>query len=357
MQEADIVELDGSMGEGGGQILRTAVALCAILGKPLRIFNIRAKRSKPGLRPQHLTAVKSVARLCNATVSGLGIGSLELRFIPSKIVSGNMKFDTGTAGSTTLILQSMLPAMAYADGEVELELIGGTNNPLAPPYEYFENVMLPVLLGISFDCETQLIRRGFYPRGGGRLKCLAKPLIKLKPLVMTEFGKVEKVGGLAYSCRLPEHVAKRMAKSAIDKLGEHDYSAEISEEALGPENPKCSVDPGCGIVLFAKLTSGAIIAGDRLGERGVAAEKVGEEAASQVIAQLAAKAPVDSHLGDQMIVWSSLADGLSELKITRLTSHAFTSIEVCRLITQCRIEVDGRLGEPGLVRCWGRPPS
>lgn len=187
------------------------------------------------------------------------------------------------------------------------------------------------------------------------MKCMAKPTAVLKPLVMKEFGRVEQVSGLAYSCRLPDHVTKRMSKSAITKLGEHGYNAEVAEEVLGPENSKCSVDPGCGIILFSRLSSGAVIASDGLGERGVPAEKVGEAAASKMIAQLASKTPVDRHLGDQMIVWSSLANGMSELRITELTSHTLTSIEVCRKITSSRIEVEGRPGEPCLVRCWGKP--
>jgi len=350
----NVVELDGSIGEGGGQVLRTAVTLSAIMLKPIRIYNIRAKRSPPGLRPQHLTAVKAVAWLADAEVKGLSVGSSEVFFVPKRLKGGKTTFDAGTAGSTTLILQSLMPAMAFAEERIEAEIRGGTNNPMAPTFEYLSYVLLPVLREMGCNFSLELIRRGFYPRGQGIIRIKSEPVDYLRPIRLTEFSGVEKISGISYSCRLPGHIAERMAKSALKFLNENGYkNTDILLEILQPDAPKCSIDPGCGIILFAKTRDGRIISSDSLGRLGVPAEKVGEEAAADLVKQLNAKAPVDKHLGDQLVVWVAIAKGYSEYKVTELTQHALTSIEVCKRLTGAEFVVDGALGEPGIIRCKG----
>ncbi|HIQ29450.1 MAG TPA: RNA 3'-terminal phosphate cyclase [Candidatus Caldiarchaeum subterraneum] len=344
--------VDGAFGEGGGQILRTSVAVAAVMQRPLRVFNIRAKRRPPGLRPQHLTAVKAVAQLSNASVSGLAVGSTEIRFYPSRVRGGRFEFDAGTAGSTTLILQSLMPVMAFADSGVEALIRGGTNNPLAPPLEYLENVVLPVLAKMGAVFKVRLHRRGFYPRGQGVISAHSSPVKVLNPINLTGRPKVRRVTGMAYSCRLPEHITERMAKAAEKMLRERGYDAEISREALQPNNPRCSPDPGTGIILYA--WAGDLALGvDKLGEKGVPAEKVAEEAVKSILEEIDAEAPVDSHLGDQLVVWTALAEGVSEYETTRLTTHTTTAIEVCRRLTGAEFEVEGNLGGRARIKCRG----
>ncbi len=348
-----LVEIDGSMGEGGGQILRNAVALSAVLLKPIRIYNIRAKRSKPGLRPQHLTGVKAVAALSSADVSSLKIGSKELVFRPRQLGGGRLFFDAGTAGSTTLILQSLMPAMAFSGSPIEVELRGGTNNPMAPPVEYFSMVLLPTLGKMGCKFEITLLRRGFYPKGGGVVRARSTPVDRLSPIRLTEFGGVKRITGLSYSCRLPSHIVERMASTAERILRARGYDIEIRREVLKPGDKACSLDPGCGIILVAELRSGALLGSDNLGRLGVPAEKVAEDAANDLLKQIDSEAPVDRHLGDQLVIWASLADGVSEYRVSELTLHTLTSIELCKILSGAEAEVLGKLGEPATVKIKG----
>lgn len=344
------LEIDGSIGEGGGQILRNAVALSAVLLKPIKVKNIRAKRDNPGLRPQHLTAVKAVAEMASAEVQGLAIGSTTITFRPtSRPRGGSMKFDAGTAGSTTLMLQSLMPTMSFASGPVQLELRGGTNNPMAPPVEYLRDVLLPMVERMGGKFTVELVKRGFYPRGGGIVRVESRPVDRLKPLRLVEFRGVKRVRGLSFSCRLPGHIVERMADSAERILRKEGYDVEVVREALQPNDPRCSIDPGCGIILLAELNDGVVIGVDRLGEKGVPAERIGQEASEDLLEQLRREAPVDRHLGDQLVIWACLADGVSEYRVTELTTHTTTSITLCRMFADNRVEVEGEEGGPAKI--------
>ncbi len=349
-----VIEIDGSMGEGGGQILRVSIALSTIMSEPIRIRNIRAKRSPPGLRPQHETAVTALARMSNADVEGLKVGSTSLEFTPKGPEGGSFFFDTGTAGSVSLILQSLIPVMALSKGRSYVEIQGGTNNPFAPPAEYIEDVLLPTISGMGVTASVQLVRRGFYPKGGGLVKAAVEPVKQLKPTTLTEFKEVREVTGLAYSSRLPRHIVERMAENARKTLEDDGYErVDIALECLQPKDRKCAIDPGTGIILLARLLPKGVVGSDSLGEVGKPAERVGWEAASTLIKQLATSSPVDKFLGDQLVIYMALASGCSTIKVSELTLHTITCIAVSETITGASFKVVGSRGEPAKIDCQG----
>lgn len=348
-----MIEIQGDMLEGGGQVLRLSAAISAVTGKPIRIVNVRAKRTPPGLRAQHLNALRAIGLLTNAKIEGLNIGSREVAFTPNPPAGGVFKVDVQTAGSTSLVLQALMPVMALSASEVRLEITGGTNNPRAPAIEYLQNIVLPTVTRMGFRGSIELLRRGFYPRGQGIVRAYSKPVRRLKPIVLTEFRSPERIWGLSYSCRLPKHITERMARSAQKKLTEEGYDAAIATEPLDGSDPKCSVDPGCGLILVASLSSGGLLGGDALGRLGRPAEKVGEEAAFNLLEALKRSAPVDKHMGDQLIVYAGLAEGESAVKVTELTMHTLTCIELCKILLGACFEVEGELGEPATIVCRG----
>ena len=349
-----MINIDGSWGEGGGQILRVAIALSSVLCKPVKISNIRAKRPQPGLRTQHLTAIKVIAKLTNAEVSGGTIGSKEILFHPYKVSETKLVFDTKTAASTTLILQGLLPAAIFASGEIEGIFYGGTNNPWAPPFEYMQHVFLPTILKMGVKGTMTLLKRGFYPKGGGSISFNFQPVDVLKPIEIVDFNEVESFFGLSYSCKLPCHIVTRMAENAHkDLLKKLSLDGRIATECLQLDDRKCSLDPGCGIALFIKLRSGGTLAGDSLGKIGKSAEKVGLEAAMDLSDQIITKAPVDVHLADQLIPYMALARGRSRIRVTKLSNHTITCIHITEEITGVSFDVSGGLGEPSLITCKG----
>jgi RNA 3'-terminal phosphate cyclase (ATP) len=349
-----MIEVDGSIMEGGGQVLRVSVALSAVTKTPIRVINIRAKRQTPGLRAQHLKAVESIARLVNAKTEGLNLGSREITFIPGPIEARNLEVDVGTAGSTSLILQTMMPAMAFATDFTSTTIKGGTNNPMAPPIDFLQMVLFPTLGKMGVHASVELIRRGFYPRGQGTVKMSMTPLTTVLPITLTEFGKVNRISGLAYSSRLPPHVVERMVsttKSLLLKAGYGDLL--IGQEILQPNDPRCAANPGCGMILFAELSSGGIISGDTLGALGKPAEKVGEEATQALVEQLRAHAPMDKHVEDQLVIWMALAKGTSVTRVSELTLHSMTCIRVVQNLVNAEFDVEGEIGKSATITCHG----
>lgn len=347
-----MITVQGDMLEGGGQILRMSTSLSALLGEPIRIVNVRGKRKPPGLARQHMTALKVLSALCDGYVDGLNLGSTEVIFNPGKLKAGSYQFDVGTAGSVTLILQAAMPVMAFTPSYTKLTLVGGTNNPMAPPVDYIEGVLLPNLRLIGVKANLKLSRRGFYPRGGGEVELSTEPVGKLKPIILDKLGEISEVRGLAYSCRLPEHIVNRFASSASEKLSIIGLKPIFEKEVLQPSNPKCSLDPGCGLVLTVKHTYG-YLGVDRLGVIGRRAELIGSEAAEELVNLLRGGYPVDKHLCDQLIVWASLADGVSRFKTVELTLHALTCIELSKIILNAEFKIDGGLGRPSEIECRG----
>ncbi|WP_297519304.1 RNA 3'-terminal phosphate cyclase [Thermococcus sp.] len=334
------VEIDGSYGEGGGQILRTAVALSVITGKPVRIRRIRANRSNPGLRPQHLHGILALKELSDARVKGARVGSTELEFIPGKARPKHIRVPIKTAGSITLVLQALLPAMAFTGGS--FEVTGGTDVPWSPPVDYLKHVTLFALERMGLRFELEIKRRGHYPRGGGLVTGRVEPWEERKPLIALEWEKIECFAGISHATNLPAHVAERQAKAAEDRLREL-YSApvEIKREISR------SLGPGSGIVVWAE-TDSLRLGGDALGKRGKPAEVVGREAADELLEALTTRAAVDKFLGDQLIPFLAFAGG--KIRVAEITNHLVTNVWVVERFFGKVFEVEGEIGGPGVVR-------
>jgi RNA 3'-terminal phosphate cyclase (ATP) len=314
----DLATIDGSIGEGGGQVLRTAIALSAILQKGIRIINIRKGRPRPGLGIQHVKSMEIARDMTGARVTGIYPGSTEAIFIPGPIKAGNYAIRMGTAGSITLALQSILPIAAHAPGPVTLDITGGTDVRWSPSYDYFANVTLPALALFGFRVKSRLVSRGYFPVGSGRVIVNAAPA-RLRGADLTE-PSGDAIGGVSASSRLPAHVVARQARAANDYLRSHGYGeGEIELDARN------DASTGSGITLFKGR-----IGGSALGERGKPAEKVGEEAAAYLVDELKSGAAVDVHLADQLIIYMALAEGPSSVTVRQVSSHTSAGVLVAR---------------------------
>lgn len=351
----EVVEIDGSFGEGGGQILRTTLALSALTGRPVRIYNIRAKRPRPGLQRQHMVSVRAVAELAGARVEGLRLGSTEIVFYPGRLRSGRFRFDIGTAGSITLVLQAILPVMAYAPGPVEVEIRGGTDVPWSPPVDYVRHVLRRLLARMGFEFDIVVKRRGHYPRGGGMVVArVVRPPGRLKAVDYSVRGRVLAVEGLSHAVRLPRHVAERQARAAEALLRSLNVPVKIDLEWYEPGRDP-HLGPGSGIVVWA-VAERSVLGGDALGAKGKPAEKVGEEAARKLLEDLETGKALDRHASDMMLTYAAIACGESLLGGARLTSHAETNMYVIRRVlpeTAFEIIEGGERDRPFLVRARG----
>ncbi|ASJ02196.1 RNA 3'-terminal-phosphate cyclase [Thermococcus profundus] len=337
------VEIDGSYGEGGGQIIRTAVALSAVTGKPVRITKIRANRPNPGLRPQHLHGILALKQLSGAKVKGAQVGSTELEFIPGELKFEHVKVPIKTAGSITLVLQALLPAMAFVGGS--FEITGGTDVPWSPPVDYLKNVTLHALRRMGLNVELDVRRRGHYPKGGGLVVGSVEPWEERKPLRVLKAGRIRGFSGISHATNLPAHVAERQAKVARERLGEfYNVPVEIETEVSR------SLGPGSGIVVWAE-TDGLRLGGDALGKRGKPAEVVGREAADELIGSLKTGASVDKFLGDQLIPFLAFAGG--EVAVSEITNHLLTNVWVVERFLGKIFKVEGNVGGPGRVEARG----
>jgi RNA 3'-phosphate cyclase len=340
-----MLTVDGA--QGGGQIVRTTVSYSALSGRAVRVINIRAGRPRPGLQAQHLVAVRAVAELCTADVTGAALGSTAIEFRPGPIASPDVwRLDVGTAGSVMLILQALLPCLALGGTAVDLTLTGGTNNPWAPAFEHTRRVLLPALLQMGVKVEAELRSRGFYPRGGGEVRVRVEPASAIQRLSLCERGRPVRVWGIAYSSNLPQHIAERMAGACRDRLA----LAGLCPEEFEIDAATPSPGAGCGIIALAEFEH-SVLAGDRLGERGKPAENVGREAAEALLRELRFQAAADSHLADQLVPWVALASGDSAYLTSRKTDHLASAVAVAEHVVGARFSVDG--DEPARVFCRG----
>ncbi len=344
-----MIEIDGSLGEGGGQILRTTVALAAALQKEVRINKIRAGRSEPGIKAQHLAGVRAAAQMCDATVEGAEVGSGDVIFRPGRLKAGKFRFDVGTAGSVSLVLQTLMPLGAFLPGKVELELVGGTDVKWSPPIDYLRMVVLPVLESMKYTALVDLQRRGHYPRGGGFVRFTSNPVASLAPINGRVPGAIRSVSGISHAVGLPRRVAQRQAESARRILS----AKGLAVDEIVLDVPETSQNAGSGVVLWAGTENGTVLGGDCVGEKGKPAEEVGAEAAQRLVEEIESHGFLDSHMGDMVVPYMALAKGVSEVTVSRITQHCLTNLRIAEQLAGVRFEVLGELGKPGLLRTMG----
>jgi RNA 3'-terminal phosphate cyclase (ATP) len=328
-----MIHIDGSRGEGGGQMLRTALSLSLVTRQPFVIEKIRAKREKPGLLRQHLTAVLAAIEIGSAKVEGAMLGSKTLTFTPGKVRPGEYRFAVCTAGSSTLVFQTILPALMTASGSSRLVIEGGTHNTQAPPFDFLAKTFLPVLRQLGPRVSVKLERYGFYPAGGGRFIAEIEPCEKLSSVPMCDRGEIKHRRATAIVANLARHIAQREIETLANSLGWGSEWCEIIEtkDSAGPGN-----------VVLIELGSDSITeVFSGFGRLGASAEKVASEAAGAAQAYLASDAFADEHLADQLLLPFALAGGGS-FTATKLSQHARTNMEVIALFVPVVFAVEER---------------
>jgi RNA 3'-phosphate cyclase len=330
-----MIELDGSYGEGGGQIVRSAVAFAAVTQTPVRITNIRANRRKSGLANQHITAVKAVAKLCAGNHSKLTVGASTMEFLPKKPIHGVFEFDIGTAGSITLVLQAcILPALfARADEEITIKVRGGTDVRWSPPIDYFYTVFLKHLELVGVKTDLKVIERGYYPEGGGEVQLKLWPQPNYGKLNITRRGDFENITGIIHSRKLPGHITERMAKVLKTEL--HDYPDP--ELQIKFDRNEKGISTGTGVSIAANYSNTVLGAG-ALGMKGLPAEKVADNAVKELRNELNGTGVVDVFAADQLVPFLALFGG--ELSVRELSLHTKTNIWLAEQFTNKKFRVE-----------------
>jgi RNA 3'-terminal phosphate cyclase (ATP) len=336
--------IDGSQGEGGGQVLRTSLSLAALTGRPFTLTNIRANRKQPGLRPQHLTAVRAVATVCGAVLRGDAINSQTLVFQPQVPPQGSTyRFDVadaaqgGSAGAVTLVWQALIWPLLFAQSKSHVTLHGGTHVPFSPPFHYLSQVVLPLLRQFGVEATLELNAWGWYPAGGGAMTAVIQPTTRLQAPTITA-PDTNAVSGIAAVTNLPAHIPQRMANRAHNLLVEAGFVPHIQpvrERGRGP---------GAGIVLW--LPNGGFTG---LGRKGVPADQVAETAVAQLLTFARSRTMVDEHLADQLMIPAALAHGTTRYTTHRLTRHALTNADLLRQWLGVSIQIDGQLDQPAEI--------
>jgi RNA 3'-terminal phosphate cyclase (ATP) len=345
----DLVEIDGSYGEGGGQILRTSLALALVSGRPLRITRIRAGRSKPGLAAQHLAAVEATRAVCNGRLEGAELGSQDILLEPGDVVPGQYRFEIATAGATSLVLHTLYLPLALAGGPSELVIRGGTHVAWSPSFHYLRDHWRPALALMGLDVEIDIRRAGYYPKGGGEIVARIYPSERVKAVKLSRDAPASRrdiapthANVTIVSTRLPSHVAERQTTTArhlLEKAG-LDVSVEVEEYD--------GIAPGTAthVRIPTDLSGGMFTS---LGERGLPAEKVAARAAEQAIEFASSDAAIDKYLADQLVLPLALAEGTSEYTTSEITQHLVTNADVVSQFLPVDIDVVGDKGAPGRV--------
>jgi len=331
-----VLKIDGSFGEGGGQILRSAVSLSAITGKAIEVINIRSKRHNPGLAPQHASAIKIIADLFHARVENLRVGSDWIRFIPiyDKFENSYIKMDVGTAGSIPLILQTVIPAVSLSDHSLSIQITGGTDVRMSPTVDYLRYIVREAYRTVGIKFSVDILKRGYYPKGGGIVHADISPCKRPNTFDFLSTHRMEpRIANV--SCHLPKHVAERQISSALLKLEKNDIHCRSYSSSY-----ETSLSPGSSILVYSKSDFGPYIGGDSIGELGKPAEKVGEEAAERFLESYQSDVAVDVFLADMLVIPLSLSKGRSRYRIGRVTNHLKTNLQIVSQLVKCRYQIE-----------------
>ena len=337
-----MIEVDGSQKSGSGTILRLSVALAAVLGQELHIYNIRQNRPQPGLRPQHLEAVLTAARICDGELKGAELNSRELWFTPKSVKGGKIEAEIGTAGSIPMLLMTVLPICVFADNTVDLHVSkGGTDVSNSPTINYVQHVFLPTLKRVGVNAALTVRRYGYYPKGMGEVTLTVEPCKSLKPLLLENFGKIQTVKGVSVCTFLAERrVAERQAKAANDYLRDKGCTADI-QIINDKSNP---LQKGSSLVLWAETDTGVILGADAIGELRKTSETVGREAAGKLYEEISCKPTVDAHLADMLIPYAAFTKGRTTYLTRTFSEHLETNIWLAEKILNVKFNVE-KVGE------------
>jgi len=335
-----MITIDGGAKSGSGTIVRYSVALASLLGKEIKIQNIRAKRDKPGLRAQHLKVIQACQEMCHGVVENAAVGSKEITYIPrKKFNGGEYHWDIGTAGSTTMFAQALLPLACFAEKPSKFRLEGGLFQDFAPSAYHMKFVLLPLLKKMGIQAELEIIRPGYVPKGKGIIEIEVEPVEKLKPFNLIEQGKVTSINGIALSSHLEEKkVSQRMAQECRKILSSQGYKVEIKE--IYDES---SLQEGAALAIYADTSSGSVIGSDRAGRPGRRSESIGRYVAQNFMEDVNTGATVDRYIADQLIIYAGLAEGISRYSIPRITEHVETNLWLIEEFLGARTKISDNL--------------
>ena len=337
-----MITIDGAARSGSGTIVRYSVALASLLGKEIRIENIRAGRDRPGLRAQHLRAVQACRQMCHGVVENASVGSKEITYTPGeRFTGGEYSWDIGTAGSATMMAQTLLPLACFARTPSKFRLEGGLFQDFAPSAYHMKSVLLRFLELMGVQVKLDIMRPGYVPRGGGIIEVEVEPIEKLKPLDLIDQGKILSLKGMALSSHLKEkRVSQRMAAECRRVLVSHGYEAEI--EKIEDES---SLQEGAALAIYAETSQGSRIGSDRAGRPGRSSESIGRYVAQTFVEDVRTGGAVDRYIADQLIIFAGLADGITRYSVPRITEHVETNLWLIEEFLGARTRVDDNVLE------------
>jgi len=337
-----MINIDGGAKSGSGTIVRYSVALASLLGKEIEIQNIRAKRDKPGLRAQHLKVIQACQEMCHGVVSGATVGSKEISYTPrGRFKGGEYHWDIGTAGSTTMMAQTLVPLACFAEKASKFRLEGGLFQDFAPSAYHMKFVLLPILERMGIHAGLEIVRPGYVPRGGGIIEIEVEPVRKLKPLILTGQGEIGSITGIALSSHLKEKkVSHRMAEECRKVLSSQGYKAEIQEVY-----DERSFQAGAALAIYAETSSGSRIGSDRAGRPGRRSESIGSYVAQNLMEDINTGAAVDRYTADQLIIYAGLAEGTTQYLIPQITEHVGTNLWLIEKFLGAKTKLKGNLVE------------